>query len=132
MNVLSGKISSVTPSGELSLVKIDCRGVMISAIVIDTPDAAPYLKADRTIKLLFKETEVIIGKGYEHQISLQNRLDGEITHIQQGELLSKVTIAARPGPVTSIITTNAVKQLGLATGTEASALIKTNEIMLAE
>lgn len=132
MNVLSGKISSVTPSGDLSLVKVDCSGVMISAIVIDTPATAPYLQTGHLIKLLFKETEVIIGKGHEHEISLQNRLNGEITHIEEGKLLSKITITAVTGPITSIITTNAVRQLGLAKGAKVSALIKTNEIMLAE
>lgn len=132
MNVLSGTISSVSPSGELSLVKVNCADVFISAIVIDTTETAPYLKTGNTVKLLFKETEVIIGSGFEHYVSLQNRLNGTVSDIQEGELLSKVTIAAKPGPVTSIITTNAVKQLGISIGSEACAMIKTNEIMLSE
>lgn len=132
MNVLSGKIASVTPSGDLSLVKVHCGGIFISAIVIDTPDTASYLSTDRTVRLIFKETEVIIGKGFEHEVSLQNRLNGKIIHIEKGELLSKVTISSKPGEISSIITTNAVNQLGLTIGTEACAMIKTNEIMLSE
>ncbi|MCE7990774.1 MAG: TOBE domain-containing protein [Roseivirga sp.] len=132
MNVLSGKIASVAPSGDLSLVKVDCSGILISVILIDTPDTATYLKVDMPVKLMFKETEVIIGLGSTHQISLQNKLDGPVTRIEKGELLSKITIQSEAGAISSIITTNAVNQLGLEVGTLACAMIKTNEIMLSE
>lgn len=132
MNILTGKIASVTPSGELSLVRVSCADVLITAIVIDTPETAPYLKPDSSVKLLFKETEVIIGKGIDHKVSLQNQLMGTIASLEKGTLLSKVTIAAKAGEVNSIITTQAANQLGLAVGTQACAMIKTNEIMLSE
>lgn len=132
MNVLSGKIASVTSAGDLSLVRVQCADVFISAIVIDTPDTVPYLVVDKSVRLIFKETEVIVGKGFEHNVSLQNRLNGEVIHIQKGELLSKVTIRSKSGEVSSIITTNAVNQLDLTIGSEACAMIKTNEIMLSE
>lgn len=132
MNVLSGKIASVNPSGDLSLVRVRCGDLFISAIVIDTPDTASYLREDQPVRLIFKETEVIIGKGFEHEVSLQNRLKGKVIQIEKGELLSKVTISSKQGEISSIITTNAVNQLGLTTGSEACAMIKTNEIMLSE
>ncbi len=132
MNVLTGKIASVTPSGELSLIRVSCADVLITAIVIDTPETAPYLKTNTVVKLLFKETEVIIGKGIDHQVSLQNQLMGTIASLEKGTLLSKVTIMTKSGEVTSIITTSAVNQLDLTTGAPACAMIKTNEIMLSE
>ncbi|GAB5527880.1 MAG: hypothetical protein Roseis2KO_57520 [Roseivirga sp.] len=132
MNILTGKIASVTPSGELSLVGVSCADLLITAIVIDTPETAPYLKPDTTVKLLFKETEVIIGKGIDHQISLRNQVMGTITGLEKGTLLSKVTITTKVGEINSIITTQAANQLGLNIGAEACAMIKTNEIMLSE
>jgi molybdate transport system regulatory protein len=132
MNVLQGTIVSVEVSGELSLVKADCAGTVISAIVIDTVETAPYLKKDQPIQVIFKETEVVLGKGTDHQVSLQNRLVGKVKDIQKGALLSKVTISIAAAEITSIITTSAVTQLRLERGTTVCAMIKTNEVMLSE
>ena len=104
----------------------------MSAIVIDTPETAPYLKIGNFITVVFKETEVIIGKWNTYEISLRNKFEGTIDFIESGELLSKLTISTLVGKIKSIITTNAVKQLNLEIGTEVTAMIKTNEIMISE
>ena len=132
MNILTGTIATVTVQNNLSLIRVDVGSVPLSAIVIDTPESAPYLAPGRTIQVLFKETEVILGKGTDHRISLQNRLVGSVSAIEQGELLSKLTLETTVGRVVSIITTPAVRQLQLQTGTEVTAMIKTNEMMLSE
>ena len=130
MNVLTGEIETVTVQGSLSLVRVSVGSTRLSAIVIDTPDTAPYLTPGNTIRVIFKETEVIIGKGTEHAISLQNKLEGHVRSIESGKLLSKLTLDTTVGQVVSIITTNAVEQLRLQEGSEVTAMIKTNEMML--
>ena len=132
MNTLVGKIENVTVNGSLSLIQVMVQQTLMSAIVIDTPKTASYLKKGNNIKVIFKETEVIIGKGTAHQISLQNKLTGKIAHIESGELLSKLTLETSAGKITSIITTNAVVNLKLKVGDEVTAMIKTNELMLSE
>ena len=132
MNILKGEIISINTKGDLSLVRINTNGILLTAIVIDTPTTAPYLKKGSIVNVIFKETEVIIGKSTNHQISLRNKLLGQIETIDSGELLSKITINTAAGKVASIITTNAVKQLQLQIGEEVTAMIKTNEMMLAE
>ena len=132
MNILKGTIEKLTISGSLTLIGIKVGTIDMSAIVIDTPKTAPYLKVGNTITVVFKETEVIIGKGIHHQISMQNKFIGKISAIESKELLSKVSIATSVGTINSIITTNAVKQLALNIGSEVTAMIKTNEILLTE
>ncbi len=132
MNVLNGEIESLTSKDQLTLVGIKVGQARLSAIVIDTPETAPYLKIGNPINVIFKETEVIIGKGVTHQISLQNRLVGKVKTIESGELLSKLELDTTAGKITSVITTNAVNELQLQEGTEITAMIKTNEIMLSE
>ena len=132
MNTLVGKIENVTVNGSLSLIQVMVQQNLMSAIVIDTPKTALYLKKGNNVKVIFKETEVIIGKGTAHQISLQNKLTGKIAHIESGELLSKLTLETSAGKITSIITTNAVVNLKLKVGDEVTAMIKTNELMLSE
>jgi molybdate transport system regulatory protein len=132
MNILPGQIENVIHSGSLSLVYIKVQNTRISSIIIDTPISAPYLKTGNNINVIFKETEVIIGKGFTHQISMQNKFTGTILTIESKDLLSKLTIDTTVGRISSIITTNAVKQLELNEGTEVTAMVKTNEIILSE
>lgn len=132
MNVLQGKIVNLTSHGNVSLVKIDVHKSMVSALLIDSPSNLNHLKEGHPIQVIFKETEVIIGKGDVHEISMQNKFIGEISKISHGELLSKLTINTHVGSINSIITSNAVKQLDLKTGSKVTAMIKTNEIILSE
>lgn len=132
MNVLTGQIETITIKGSLSLVRVIIAKIPLTAIVIDTPETAAYLEPGNDVKVIFKETEVIIGKGMDHQISLQNRLIGHVQSIESGELLSRLVIDTHAGQVVSVITANAVDQLALKVGSEVTAMIKTNEIMLSQ
>ena len=132
MNILKGTIEKLTISGSLTLIGIKVGTIDMSAIVIDTPKTAPYLKVGNTITVVFKETEVIIGKGNTDEISLRNKFKGTIEILESKELLSKLTINTNVGKISSIITTNAVKQLKLELGTTVTAMVKTNEILISE
>ena len=91
-----------------------------------------YLGLGNRIQVIFKETEVIIAKGDTSAVSLQNQIKGQISRINKGDLLSKIEVNTNIGIVKSIITSNAVQQLELKEGEEVIAMIKSNEIMLAE
>ncbi|WP_370443935.1 molybdopterin-binding protein, partial [Aquimarina sp. Aq78] len=127
-----GEITSIKTNGSLSLVTVDVGAVFFNTIIIETPDTAPYLKQGNHIKMIFKETEVIVGKGIEHSISIQNKAIGEIINIKKGQLLSTLTIDSTIGHLTAIITSDAADQLQLEIGEKITAMIKTTEIMLSE
>lgn len=80
---------------------------------------------------MFKETEVIIGKNGT-DISIQNQIPVKVMAIEQGQLLSQLSLQYQEYALCSIITSNAVKQLQLQPGVEVIAMVKTNEIMLSE
>ena len=132
MNIIKGKISRIKVNGDLSIVKVDIGETTFSTILIDTPDTASYLKLENEVSVIFKETEVILGVGDMSGISLRNKLVGKVISIESDRLLSKVTIDTDLGPITSIITSNAVTQLKIVVGLEVSAMIKTNELMLSK
>ena len=132
MNVLKGEIESLTVKNSLSLVKIKVGPFHLTSIVIDTPETASYLHEGGAVNVIFKETEVIIGKGTAHPISLQNKFTGTISSIESGDLLSRVRLDTKVGNIVSVITTNAVNQLQLTEGSEVTAMVKTNEVMLSE
>ncbi len=132
MNSLQGIIEDVEVSGNLSLVTIKVKKCVFKSIVIETPETANYLRKDGKINVLFKETEVIIGKDEKMQISIRNKMLGLIKSVESGSLLSKLVIDTNAGEIISIITTNAVKNLGLAVGSSVLAMVKTNEVLLEE
>jgi molybdopterin-binding protein len=132
MNTLKGTIEKLSISGSLTLIGIKVENIAMSAIVIDTPKTVPYLKIGTTITVVFKETEVIIAKGNTDGISLRNKFKGTIESLESKELLSKLIINTNVGKISSIITTNAVNQLNLTIGTDVTAMVKTNEILISE
>jgi molybdate transport system regulatory protein len=158
MNVLHGEIKEVISEGELSLIKILAYGQLFQSIVIDTADTSPWLTKGSPVRLLFKETEVIITTTDPLSISVRNQLRCRVKKIIAGKLLCEVTLAwtapalpgqspdtpapggtgaAAPGTATSlppdirsVITRNACQQLNLKENDPVIALIKTNEVSL--
>ena len=132
VNRLQGTITDIKSEGSLSIVKVQCEGIVFSSIVIDTPESKSYLRVNEPINLVFKETEVIIGKGDVSKISLRNKLHGKVEEIERNNLLAKLTIKTNVGIIYSVITSNAVNNLQIVPGDEVWAMIKTNEVMLSK
>jgi len=133
MNSLEGNIQLIEQNGNLSLVTINMSPeILLKTIIVETPQSVNYLKVGHKIKVLFKETEVVIGTSIDHSISLQNRICGTISEIEKGTLLSRVVIKTSVGQIESIISTKAAETLQLKTENSVVAMIKLNEIMLSE
>lgn len=140
MNVLQGEITEIITENEISLVKVKVGdSLLLTSIVIDTPATSSYLKKGHPIKLLFKETEVIIAKPLPSQllaISVRNRIECIIRKVTTGKILCQLDLDflhAGPGEyreIRSIITRDACEQLNLQENDKIIALIKTNEVSL--
>ena len=130
MNTLHGEIAEVITEGELSLVRVRAAGLLFYSIVLDTPATCPYLKKDHPVRLLFKETEVIIAKQYPLLISVRNQVQCRVEKITTGKLLCEVTLGWPGPPIRSIITRAACEELDLKENDAVIALIKTNEVSL--
>ena len=65
------------------------------------------------------------------KISARNKFKGKVTGIQEGAVNGIVTIDIGGGNIaTATISMNAIKELGLAVGKEAYAIIKATSIMV--
>lgn len=130
MNKLTGKIIAVESSLHMSMVDIDVDGDIFSAIVLETPATASYLKPQQKVSLIFKETEVSIGKDLSGLISLRNRFKATITKLETSELLTKIYLSYKSKTIVSIISTRSAHKLGLGDGQQVEWLVKTNEVSL--
>ena len=132
MNRLQGKITAIQSSGHLSLVDVDVDGDSFTSIVVETAETAPYLAPGNAVLILFKETEVSLAKNLSGLISLRNRMLGVVRSIDQGALLSAVTLDYKGKSIVSVITTRSVQRLALKPGDTVEGLVKANELTLME
>ncbi len=132
MNRLLGTITAIEFNEHLALVDVVAGQNTFTAILMETPLNAPYLKVGNTVAILFKETEVSLAKNLSGQISLRNIIRGTVRYIRRGDILCEVVLDRAGQTITSIITTRAVKRLELQEGDEVDALVKANEVSLME
>ncbi len=130
MNSLLGNITKITTEGSLSLVQLKVQNSVLTSIVIDTPETSDYLKTGNDVKILFKETEVILAKNISGIISLQNQIACIVHCFEKGNLLCKIVLNFGESKITSVITKNAFDQLDIQENDAITAMIKTNEISL--
>ncbi|HOT13174.1 MAG TPA: TOBE domain-containing protein [Bacteroidales bacterium] len=130
MNKLPGKITQMQQSGAVLLVDVDVDGQGFSALLIEPAARPEWLQAGHTVHLVFKETEVSLAKNLSGLISMRNRMMCNVSKVERGELLSKITLHFRGHSITSAITTRAVDSLQIAIGDEVEAMVKANEISL--
>lgn len=131
MNQFIGKISMLQTAGHLTMATIQLApNIHFTSIVIDTPESAPYLHKEEAVKLIFKETEVMVSSDLSPKNSLQNRIQGSIVKFDLGQLLCRLVLDTAIGHVVAIIPSTAAKQLSLGEGMRVLALVKTNDVIL--
>ncbi len=132
MNQLRGKITEIETDGNISLVTIEAEEIRFSSTVIDTTESASYLNVGSDIYMVFKETEMAIGKNLSGGLSLRNRFVATITTIILGKVLAKVEIDFKGHRLHSIITARSARNLDLKIGDQVEGIVKTTEISLME
>jgi molybdopterin-binding protein len=65
------------------------------------------------------------------KLSARNQLKGTVTSIRRGEAIANVAIDVAGQRLVASITVEAVDELGLAAGTEVTAVIKASDVMIA-
>jgi molybdate transport system regulatory protein len=132
MNQLKGIISAIQSNGHMSLVDVSIGRDTFTSILLETPESTPYLKIGHAVALLFKATEVSLGKNLSGMLSLRNRIPSTVRSIRRGDILSEVELEYDGQVFYSIVTTRAVDRLELVAGDAVEALVKSNEMSLRE
>ena len=65
------------------------------------------------------------------KISARNQLRGTVTAIKEGAVEAQITLDVQGQTLTSVITMDALADLGIAVGKEAVAIIKADHVILA-
>jgi molybdopterin-binding protein len=65
------------------------------------------------------------------KISARNQLSGTVSGIRRGEAIANVELDAQGQRLVASITVEAVEELGIAEGSQVTAVIKASDVMLA-
>ena len=130
-NVLKCKVESLTPGAvnEEVVLKLS-NGAKITSIITKSSVSNLNLKLGDEVFAIIKSSSIMFGLG-EIKISARNVLKGKIVSIKKGEVNAEVCLDLGDGEIiTGIITLNSVKKLDLKVGDEASAIVKSSEVMV--
>jgi molybdate transport system regulatory protein len=118
---VNAEVELTTPGGDKIVAIITEASVESLALAVGK-EAIAYVKAPWVI--------VLAGKP-EVKFSARNQLAGQVSKVQKGAVNSEVAISL-PGGATvyAVLTNEAVLELGLKEGVEASALIKASHVVL--
>lgn len=131
-NQISGTVTAVVPGAAMATVKVRLvGGQQVTAAV--TREAAEDLRLAEgsAVTVLVKSTEVALATGAVDGLSIRNRLPGTVTGVAAGGAMAAVKVSVEGGELTASITRDAVADLGLASGSAVTALIKSTEVSLA-
>lgn len=127
MNKLSAIITGVQRSDSLCCIELDASGIPLSILLFELD---PSFSQGQRVQVLFKETEVALGKHLSGEISLSNRFRALVKAVRQGDILSDITLDSSAGEFHSIITTRAVERLGLQENDEVAVMVKASQLSL--
>jgi molybdopterin-binding protein len=88
---------------------------------------------EQELERLIPKTEIKAGPESRHnfrKISGRNQLVGRVLEIKVAGLMAQVRLSIGGQIITSIITADAVAEMGLKKGDTAAALIKSTEVMI--
>ena len=132
-NVLEGTVSDVKKGQVLTVIKLMLpSGTTISSII--TNESADRLALQSGIKAhaIIKASSVIIGKGMAGaNISARNIIKGSVQKVKEGMVMAEIVLDIGGGhTITSTISDESVKRMGLKVGDEAYAIVKASSVML--
>ena len=90
----------------------------------------PESELDQHLHLAPKKTPLPKRRAEFRRISARNQLVGRIVEVKVEGIMAQVTLSIGGQKITSVITSDAVRELRLEVGQVAAALIKSTEVMI--
>lgn len=129
-----GRITKLEASVKQSLVKRQPGGKQ-GGVAELTPFAKELVvEFRRTRKYLFGALDDRDNwENLAYRLSARNRIGARVTNVKVGDIASEVKlVTTEKGTLTSIISNEAVRELGLKEGDEVEVVIKATEVMIAK
>jgi len=132
-NMLTGKITEVKKGQIVAVVKLALSaGSTVTSIITNESVDNLGLQPGKEATAIIKASSVMIGKGNaDLQISARNIVKGKVKKIKEGMVMAEVILDLGDGKtISSTISDESVKRLGLRENDEAFAIFKATSVMM--
>lgn len=127
MNTIKGTVVSVNSANGLCEVEVKTPLGSVYAVVLKSPEEAEFVKQNKRVKCVFKETEVLLLREKVSQINL---FEGTIRSLEKGLVLSMLVVDCKGEEIRVMLTSRQVDNLGLSQGTEVYMLLSPMHVIL--
>ena len=127
MNTIKGTVVSVNSANGVSEVEVKTPLGSVYALVLESPGEAEFVKENKQVKCIFKETEVLLLREKVSQINL---FEGTIKSLEKGRVLSMLVVDCKGEEIRVMLTSRQVDNLGLSKGTEVYMLLSPMHVVL--
>ena len=121
------RVKDIKTIDSLNIVEFDFNNITLKMMSLELHKE---VKLESKVKLLVKPSNVIISKNYIEDISLSNQTLAKIVAIENGELLSSISLEIGDTTFESIITKESSKRLHLQEGIIVNILIKASDLSI--
>lgn len=121
------RVKDIKTIDSLNIVEFDFNNITLKMMSLELHKE---VKLESKVKLLVKPSNVIISKNYIEDISLSNQTLAKIVAIENGELLSSISLKIGDTTFESIITKESSKRLDLQKGNIVNILIKASDLSI--
>ena len=121
------RVKDIKTIDSLNIVEFDFNNITLKMMSLELHKE---VKLESKVKLLVKPSNVIISKNYIEDISLSNQTLAKIVDIENGELLSSISLKIGDTTFESIITKESSQRLDLQKGDIINILIKASDLSI--
>ena len=121
------RVKDIKTIDSLNIVEFDFNNITLKMMSLELHKE---VKLESKVKLLVKPTSVAISKKYIEDISLSNQALAKIVAIENGELLSSLSLQINDTFIESIITKESSQRLDLKKGDIINILIKASDLSI--
>ncbi|MDD3056029.1 MAG: TOBE domain-containing protein [Aliarcobacter sp.] len=129
MSQLVATIKKINSIDNLNIVEFDFHGLTLKMMSLDLNTD---VQVGKKVKLSVKPTNISIAKNLIGEISLSNQIVVTIENIENGQLLSSVSLKVHNTLLESIITVDSSKRMNLQIGEVVTILIKASNLSIGE
>lgn len=129
MNTIEAKVKDIQSIENLNIVKFDFHK---TTLIMMSLELNKNVKIGSKIKLSTKSTHIALAKSFSGSVSYSNQLEAKIINIDNGKLLSSITVKVYDCLLESIITRESCQKMQLQIGETITVFIKANELSILE
>lgn len=133
-NKFEGTIATVNSGPVSTEVVLDLAGgdKLVAVVTTSSAKNLGLATGKRAVGLVKAPSVTVLTDADNYRFSARNQYRGQVTELTKGAVNSEVAIRLSSGAVvTAVVTNEAVTELQLAAGKQATALIKASQVILA-